>query len=124
MELQDELREVKIHAISLSRPKGRRRAAATRGGGAESATARVWAIAAPALAAPHQGARALLGLSSLAVKASRSTWDTLVAEGTRVEAALRRRIASVVGSLSLPTLGSVPAAGRHQPPDAAQQYPE
>jgi hypothetical protein len=118
MEPQDELREVKIHAISLSRPRAKRRAPAPRSGA--TATTRIWAIAAPALGAPHQGARALLGLSSFAVKASRSTWDTLVAEGARVEAAFRRRVASVVGAISLPTLGSPPATAGPQPPDDVQ----
>ncbi len=120
MEPQDELREVKIHAISLSRPRGKRRGPAAKSGYTGTATARIWAIAAPALDAPHQSARAVLGLSSLAVKASRSTWETLVAEGSRVEAALRRRIASVVGSISLPTLGFPPAARQPQPPDDVQ----
>jgi hypothetical protein len=119
MESQDELREVKIHAISLSRQRGRRRTQATKGGTAVAATAKIWAIAAPALDAPRQGVRAFLGLSSLAVKASRSTWETLVAEGTRVETALRRRLASAVESISLPRVGAL-GAGQPQPPDDVQ----
>jgi hypothetical protein len=118
MEPQDDLREVKIHAISLSRPR-RRRAQAPKGGTARAATAKVWAIAAPALSAPHHGVLALLGLSSLAIKTSRSTWGTLVAEGSRVEATLRRRVASAVDSISLPRLGA-PAEAEPATPDNVQ----
>jgi len=117
MEPQDDLREVKIHAISLSRPRTRRRPQTAKGGTAGITPARLWAIAAPALAAPHQGVRALLGLSSFAVKASRSTWEQLVAEGTRVEAGLRRRVAAAVDAISLPRLGSPRPAT--EPPQAS-----
>ena len=120
MEPQDDLREVKIHAISLSRPRSKRRAQTTKGGTPGTTTAKLWAIAAPALGAPHQGVRAFLGLSSLAVKASRSTWETLVAEGSRVEATLRRRVASAIESIPLPRLGAVETAGQPQPPDDVQ----
>ena len=121
MESPDELREVKIHAISLTRPRAKRRGPAAKGASAGTGTARIWAIAGPALDAPHQGARAVLGLSSLAVKASRSTWATLVAEGSRVEASLRRRLAAAVGSISLPTFGLPSVAGQPLPPDDVQE---
>jgi hypothetical protein len=120
MESPDELREVKIHAISLSRPRAKRRAPTAKGASAGTATARIWAIAGPALEVPHQGARAVLGLSSLAVKASRSTWEALVAEGGRVEAALRRRLTAVAGSISIPTFGLPALTGQPLPPDDVQ----
>ena len=107
METQDEV-EVKVHAISLRRPRSRKRAStasstsAKRGAGMFRS---VGSVLSRALEPPHQGLLALLGLSSLAVKSAGSAWKTLVKEGAIIEGAVSRRLTTAVQSLPLSAAG-------------------
>jgi hypothetical protein len=102
---QDEVREVKVHAISLSRPRSRKRTPVDQppsmnwvsgvlgsfGGG----MSRV-------LESAQQSWLALLGISSLAIKNTGQAWQALVSEGADVQAHLGRRITDVVRRFGIP----------------------
>jgi hypothetical protein len=107
METHDDVQEVKVHAISLRRPKARKRAAAVPPSGLASRTVtRVWDGVSLALEPTQQSWLALLGLSSLAVKSTTTAWSTLVDEGTRVQTQLNRRVAGTAKRLGLTSRGT------------------
>lgn len=95
METQDEVREVKVHAISLRRPRSRKRgsaASAVSAGPTSRVVGTAWGMLSQVTEPPRQSWLAMLGLSSFVVKNTTSAWKALVQEGTSVETALRRRV--------------------------------
>ena len=105
METQDEVREVKVHAISLNRPKRRKRTAPTPPP-PERLVSRVFGGLRggmfAALEPPQQSWLALLGLSSLAIKSTEQVWHALVSEGADVQAQIGRRVAAVARRAGAP----------------------
>jgi len=109
MEPQDELREVKVHAISLRRPRGKKRTAHPLPQRASLTSRMLGSLqggVAWALEPPQQSWLALLGFSSLAIKSSGHAWRRLVSEGADVQAQVSSRMAKawkrVAGPLGKP----------------------
>lgn len=95
---QDQIREVKVHSISLNRPRAKKRTAANRPPSVSWAS---WVLGSVRtgvsriLEPPQKSWLAFLGLSSLAMKSTGQAWDALVSEGADVQADLGRRINDV-----------------------------
>jgi hypothetical protein len=93
---QQKVQEVRVHAISLRRPRGKKRTAAPPSPPPVAWTTRVSgglrSSLSIALEPPRQGWLVALGLSSLAIKGTTHAWTTLVREGTEAETELSRLI--------------------------------
>ena len=95
-EAQQKVQEVRVHAISLRRPRGKKRTAAPPPPLPATWTTRVTGglrnSLSVALEPPRQGWLVALGLSSLAIKGTSHAWTTLVREGTEAQTELNRLI--------------------------------
>jgi hypothetical protein len=93
-EAQQKVQEVRVHAISLRRPRGKKRTAAPSPPPRATWTTRVsgslWSSLSIALEPPRQGWLVALGLSSLAIKGTSHAWTTLVQEGAEAQIELNR----------------------------------
>jgi hypothetical protein len=124
MEYHDDAREVRIHAISLGRPKRKsvKAAGAPRGGGTNTlgrALAVVGASASAAFDPPHQVWLATLGAAALSVRGLGSTWARLVAEGREVEAFVRKRLRPALDRIAPGRGARSNALGPHSDPAEA-----
>ena len=104
---QGEVQEVRVHAISLRRPRAKRRAAAPSSPPAAPAWRTRMAGSlrnglSVVLEPPQQSWLALLGLSSFAVKGTGQAWSALVREGSDVQAELNRLVSDTARRAGLP----------------------
>lgn len=118
---QGEVQEVRVHAISLRRPRAKRRAPAPAAPPAGPAwRARMVGSLrnglSLALEPPQQSWLALLGLSSFAVKGTGQAWNALVREGSDVQAELNRLVGDAARRAGLPF---VKHAEESRPPRSA-----
>ncbi len=123
MEYHDDAREVRIHAISLGRPKRKsaKVAGVPRGDGTSTlgrALARVGASAAAAFDPPRQVWLAALGAAALSVRGLGSTWTHLVAEGSEIEASVRKRLRPLLKRIAQGRGAGSKPLGQH--PDPAE----
>jgi hypothetical protein len=119
---QGEVQEVRVHAISLRRPRAKRRAPAPSAPPVSPAAWRARMVdslrngLSMALEPPQQSWLALLGLSSFAVKGSGQAWSALVREGSDVQAELNRLVNNAARRAGLPFVRQIKEA---RPPGAA-----
>ena len=102
---QDEVREVKVHAISLSRPRNKKRTTV------DQPPSTSWVLEVlgsfrggifRVLESAQQSWLVLLGISSLAIKNTEQAWRALVSEGADVQAQLGHRLSDVARRFGIP----------------------
>lgn len=110
METPDDVREAKIHSISLQRPRGKRRSSAQKAAPAPPPlTTRITATLKSTLdlvlTPPTQSLYALVGISSFTVKATGRSWRALVEEGAEVTSQITGWAGEVVRRATSPFAG-------------------